>query len=84
VTLQTRAPENFRLSRWGDELTVKRAQTVSEDSHRRERKCFGIHFFGKSLFKQKSSQSKLELIGFYQELTGLNQELIGLNQELTG
>ena len=38
MTLQTRAPENFRLCRWGDERTVNRAQTVSEDPHRRERK----------------------------------------------
>jgi hypothetical protein len=29
-------PENFRSCRWGDEPTVKRAQTVSEDPHRRE------------------------------------------------
>ena len=35
-----RAPENFRSCRWGDERTVKRAQTVSEDPHRRERKFF--------------------------------------------
>ena len=38
MTLQTCAPENFRLCRWGDERTVKRAQMVSEDPHRRERK----------------------------------------------
>jgi hypothetical protein len=38
VTLQTCAPENFRSCRWGDERTVKRAQTVSEDPNRRERK----------------------------------------------
>ena len=38
VTLQTRAPENFRSCRWGDERTAKRAQTGSEDPHRRERK----------------------------------------------
>ena len=38
VILQTCAPENFRLCRWGDERTVKRAQTGSEDPHRRERK----------------------------------------------
>jgi hypothetical protein len=38
VTLQTCAPENFRSYRWEDELTVKRAQTVSEDPHRHERK----------------------------------------------
>jgi hypothetical protein len=37
VTLQTHAPENFRLCRWGDGRTVKRVQTVSEDPHRRER-----------------------------------------------
>ena len=37
VTLQTRAPENFRSCRWGDERTVKREQTVSEDPHRRDR-----------------------------------------------
>ena len=37
VTLQTRAPENFRSCWWGDERTVQRAQTVSEDPHRRER-----------------------------------------------
>ena len=30
MTLQTRAPENFRLCQWGDERTVKRAQTVSK------------------------------------------------------
>ena len=38
MTLQTSAPENFRSCRWGDERTVKRAQTGSEDPHRRERK----------------------------------------------
>ena len=38
VTLQTHAPQNFRSCRWGDERTVKRAQTGSEDPHRRERK----------------------------------------------
>jgi hypothetical protein len=38
VTLQTRAPENFHSGRWGDERTIKSAQTVSEDPHRRERK----------------------------------------------
>ena len=38
MTLQTRAPENFCSCRWGDERTVKRAQMVSEDPHRRERK----------------------------------------------
>jgi hypothetical protein len=30
-------PENFSSCRWGDERTVKRVQTVSEDPHRRER-----------------------------------------------
>jgi hypothetical protein len=35
--LQTRAPENFHSCRWGDERTVKREQTGSEDPHRRER-----------------------------------------------
>ena len=38
VTLQTCVPENFRSCRWGGERTVKRAQTGSEDPHRRERK----------------------------------------------
>ena len=38
VTLQTRAQENFRSCWRGDERTVQRAQTVSEDPHRRERK----------------------------------------------
>ena len=38
MTLQTCVPENFRSCRWGDERTVKRAQTGSEDPHRRERK----------------------------------------------
>ena len=38
MTLQTCAPENFRLCRWRDERTVKPAQRVSEDPHRRERK----------------------------------------------
>jgi hypothetical protein len=38
VTLQTHAPENFHLCRWGDERTVKRAQTVSDDPHWRELK----------------------------------------------
>ena len=38
VTLQKRAPENFRSCRWGEERTVKSAQTGSEDPHRRERK----------------------------------------------
>jgi hypothetical protein len=36
VTLQTHAPEYFHLCRCGDERTVKRVQTVSEDPHRRE------------------------------------------------
>jgi hypothetical protein len=51
VTLQTRVAENFRLCRWGDERMVKRAQTVSEDPHRRERKFlknfrqFDVTFF---------------------------------------
>jgi hypothetical protein len=48
VTLQTRVPENFRSCRWGDERTVKRAQKVSEDPHRRERKLYNacqIHSF---------------------------------------
>ena len=36
MTLQTCAPENFRLCRWGDEQRVKHAQMVSEDPHRRE------------------------------------------------
>ena len=44
MTLQTCAPENFRLCRWGDERTVKRVQTVSEDPHRRERKFFAQIF----------------------------------------
>ena len=38
VTLQTCAPENIRSYYWGDEQTVKRAQMVSEDPHRREQK----------------------------------------------
>ena len=38
MTLQTCVPENFQSCRWGDERTVKRAQTGSEDPHRRERK----------------------------------------------
>ena len=37
MILQTCAPENFRSCRWGDERTVKHAQTGSEDPHRRER-----------------------------------------------
>ena len=37
MTLQTSALENFRLCQWEDERTVKRAQTVSEDPHLRER-----------------------------------------------
>ena len=37
MILQTCAPENFRSCRWGDERTVKGAQTVSEDPHWRER-----------------------------------------------
>ena len=36
--LQTCAPEKFPLMLMGDKRTVKRAQTVSEDPHRRERK----------------------------------------------
>ena len=36
MILQTLVPENFRSCRWGDERTVKRAQTVSEDPNRRE------------------------------------------------
>jgi hypothetical protein len=35
VTLQTHVLENFRSCRWGDEQTVKRAQTVSEDPRRK-------------------------------------------------
>ena len=46
VILQTRAPKNFRSCRWGDERTVKRAQTGSKDPHRRERK------FNKSFSKK--------------------------------
>ena len=49
MTLQTRAPENFRSCRWGDEWTVKRAQTGSEDPYRRERKF--LFFFLPPLFK---------------------------------
>ena len=45
MTLQKRAPENFRSCRWGDERTVKRAQTVSEDPHRRERKLNALDAF---------------------------------------
>ena len=37
VTLQTREQEMFCLCRWKDEQTVKRAQTLSKDPHRRER-----------------------------------------------
>ena len=37
-TLQTRAPENIRLCRTGDERT--RQACADEDPHRRERKCF--------------------------------------------
>jgi hypothetical protein len=33
---------DFRSCRWGDERTVKRAQTVSEDPHRRERNYISI------------------------------------------
>ena len=40
VTLQTYAPENFRSFCWGDEQTVKPAQTLSEDPHRLERIFF--------------------------------------------
>ena len=43
VPLQTYAPENFCSCRLGDERTVKRAQTVSEDPHRRERKFSNIN-----------------------------------------
>jgi hypothetical protein len=47
VTLQTRATENFRSCRWGDERTVKRAQTVSDDPHRREQTfCSSSRFPG--------------------------------------
>jgi hypothetical protein len=46
VTLQTCVPENFRLCRWGEERTIKRAQMVSEDPHRRERK---FRFFFRKL-----------------------------------
>jgi hypothetical protein len=47
VTLQTCAPENFRSCQLGDERMVKRAQTVSEDPHRRERKFSFITFNAK-------------------------------------
>ena len=49
-TLQTCAPENIRSHRWGDEGMVKRAQTVSEDPHRRERK-FQILLFHINILK---------------------------------
>ena len=42
MTLQKGPPENFHLCRWGDMRTVKRAQTVSEDPHRRERKFSSV------------------------------------------
>jgi hypothetical protein len=50
-------PEKFRSCRWGDEQTVKRAQMVSEDPHRRERNFLTmelkqIHSHGKKLFKK--------------------------------
>ena len=38
VTLQTHAPENFRLCDGGTSGHIKRAQTGSEDPHRRVRK----------------------------------------------
>ena len=49
MTLQTQAPENFHLCRWGDERTVKRAQTVSEDPHLRKRKFVNIIEFSGNL-----------------------------------
>ena len=42
VTLQARAPESFCSCLFGDERTVKRAQTLSKDYHRRERKFISI------------------------------------------
>ena len=41
--LQTCAPEKFPLMLMGDKRTVKRAQTVSEDLHRREQKFSQIN-----------------------------------------
>jgi hypothetical protein len=36
----------FRSCRWGDQQTVKRAQTVSKNPNRRERKYFEVGFHG--------------------------------------
>jgi hypothetical protein len=60
VTLQTSAPENFRLCRWGDERTVKRAQTGSEDPHRRERNCI-INLFFASAIPSGNDEAKAHL-----------------------
>ena len=50
MPLQTCKPEKFCSCRWMDKWMVKRAQTVSEDPHRRERinltitpKCHGAN-----------------------------------------
>ena len=53
MTLQTCAPENFRSCRWGNERTVKRVRTVSEDPHRHERNL------EKTFNKQKAASKDL-------------------------
>ena len=59
VTLQTHVPKNFHSCRWGDEQMVKRAQTVSKDPHRRERKfdIFNKRFFW--IFDKKMCYEKI-------------------------
>jgi hypothetical protein len=54
VMLQTCAPENFRSCRWGDERTVKRAQTGSEDPHRRERNFLKRFYYGSGISNETS------------------------------
>ena len=64
MTLQTRVPENFHSCRWGDERTVKRAQTVSEDPHRRERIFISNQAILASMLGL-GLQIKLQICGFY-------------------
>ena len=59
VTLQTRAPENFRSRRWGAERRVLRALPGSEDPHRRERKFFlncCLPYYGHLTFPERRKE----------------------------
>ena len=52
-----RAPENFRSCRWGDERTVKRAQTGSEDPHRQQNILTYFHVSMQVMFILSENQS---------------------------